>query len=538
MAADAAPGRDRTTLLVLAVAAAALLARLVALDARPFHWDEARVGYWTLRYLDTGAFSYRPVAGGPFLYVVGRHVLALAGASDLAARLPVAVVSGLAPIVALAYRTRLDDLETVLFAALLAFQPLLLYYGRFLRGDVPLAVFSLAAVGLALTGLDRRDRRAAYGAVGFAALAATTSGFVVATAVCVLAAAGLAVDHRRLLGRGPPDRAALARVRPSSVTAARAVLLAVAVLVFFYAPRAGATGGPGLWKPATLLGVLQAVFVDAPQRFVGVRVLARDGAGHSLLPYLADLGGLVVAAALVTLALAAVAFIADRYRAGESRSVVALHTYWGGVAVFVFAVATEVSAPWVGVHVVAPLVVPAAVGLATVARFGARRADVDGRSVAAVLLVVLALAGTVGGVAAGSVYASPSADDPLAQYAQPADDLDPFYRNVSAAADGEGVDVLYVGPSLWLPDERDAARPPVDDRWGGRLPLAWYVERAGARSDSVDAAAALEEYGSTPPVVVADASARAGVAARLDGYESTRYRLALWNRDVVVFVRR
>jgi uncharacterized protein (TIGR03663 family) len=538
MAPDAVAGRDRTTLAVVAFAALALLARLVALDARAFHWDEARVGYWTLRYLETGAFSYRPVAGGPFLYVVDRHVFALLGASDAAARLPVAVVSGLAPLVALAYRTRLDDVETALFAGLLAVNPVLLYYGRFLRGDVPLAVFTLAAVGLSLYAWDRRDRRAGYGAVGFAALAATTSGFVVATLACVVVAAALTVDHRRVLGRGAPAPAALSTRLPSSTTAARAALLAVVVLVFFYAPRAGETDAPGLWKPTTVLGVLEAVFVDAPQRFVGVRIASRDGAGHSLLPYLADLGGLLATTALATLALAAFAFLRDRYRAGESRGVVAFHTYWGGVAVFVFAVATEVSAPWLGVHVVAPLLVPAAVGLAAVARFGARRADVDRRSVAAVLLVVLALAGNVGGLAAGSVYATPSPDDPLAQYAQPADDLDPFYRNVSAAADGDGVDVLYVGESLVMVDDRDADAPPVDERWGERLPLPWYVARAGATSESVRSPAMLAQYEEVPPVVVADGSARADVASRLDGYESTRYRLGLWNRDVFVFVRR
>jgi uncharacterized protein (TIGR03663 family) len=538
MADESAPGRDRTAVAVVVVAAVGLLARLVALDARPFHWDEARVGYWTLQYVETGAFQYRPVAGGPFLYVVGRHVLALVGTSDAAARLPVAVVSGLAPLVALTYRTRLDDLEATLLAGFLAVSPLVVYYGRFLRGDVPLATFALAAVGLALYAHDRPSRRAAYGAVGFAALAVTASGFVVATAACVLAAAALTVDHRRLLGRGTPAPTPLSSLRRSPSAVARAVLLAAAVVVFFYAPRAGATDGPGLWKPSTFVGVLEAVFVDAPRSFLGVRVVGRDGAGHALLPYLADVSGLLVAASLVTVALAGFGFLRDRYRVGESRAIVALHTYWGGLAVVVFAVAAEVSAPWLGVHVVAPLLVPAAVGLAAAARFGARRADVDGRSVAAVLFVALALVGNVGGVAAGSVYAAPSADDPLAQYGQPVDDLDPFYRNVSATADGEGVDVLYVGDSLSLPDGGDPVAPPVDEQWGERLPLPWYVQRAGATTDSVDSPVLLRQYEETPPVVVADAGARAGVQSRLDDYESTRYRLGLWNRDVVVFVRR
>ncbi|MFD1526235.1 TIGR03663 family protein, partial [Halolamina salina] len=82
---------DRVERGVVALAALALLARLVGLGTRPFHWDEARVGYWALRSLETGVYEYRPVAGGPFLYVVGRRLFALGLTSDAAARFPVAL---------------------------------------------------------------------------------------------------------------------------------------------------------------------------------------------------------------------------------------------------------------------------------------------------------------------------------------------------------------------------------------------------------------------------------------------------------------
>jgi hypothetical protein len=39
-------------------------------------------------------------------------------------------------------------------------------------------------------------------------------------------------------------------------------------------------------------------------------------------------------------------------------------------------------------------------------------------------------------------------------------------------------------------------------------------------------------------VVVADPALAADLRAELPGYERSRYRLGLWNRDVVVFVRR
>jgi len=130
---------DRILGAVVGLAALALAARLLWLGRRPFHWDEARVGYWTLRFLATGSYEYRPVAGGPLLYLAGRQTFTLLGATDATARLPVALVGGLLPLAALTFRSRLDDAETVLLAAVLGFNPLLLSYSRFLRGDVPAA---------------------------------------------------------------------------------------------------------------------------------------------------------------------------------------------------------------------------------------------------------------------------------------------------------------------------------------------------------------------------------------------------------------
>jgi uncharacterized membrane protein YhaH (DUF805 family) len=141
-ARPAGAGRpDRVVVGVVAVAAVGVVLRVLGLGARPFHWDEARVGYWALRYLETGAFRYRPVAGGPLLYHLDRIAFAALGVSERVARLPVAVLGAALPTVALLFRHRLDDAETVAFAAVLAVQPLVVYYSRFLRGDVPLAVF-------------------------------------------------------------------------------------------------------------------------------------------------------------------------------------------------------------------------------------------------------------------------------------------------------------------------------------------------------------------------------------------------------------
>jgi uncharacterized protein (TIGR03663 family) len=545
---DGAPRIDRVAVAVVVLTVAALAARFVGLGARPFHWDEARVGYWSLRFLDSGAFEYRPIAGGPLLYVVDRTVFALVGATDATARAAVAVVGGLAPLAALLVRRgpddgtvpryRLGDAETVALAALLAASPVLLYYGRFLRGDVPLAVFSLVVVGCAIRVLDGAGPRYRYLGAAALALAVASSGFVVGYVLCWLAAAALTVDQRRLVGEGPSARdhvtRAAERLRGSTRSALGALAVFLVVHVFFYAPRVGGSIRP---SPATV----EAAVLGAARTFYGVRIVGRrQGGEHELLPYLSAHAETLLAASGVVLALAVVGFLADRYGRGPSRPIVAFHAYWAGASLLVFPVVTEESAAWLAVHTVAPALVPAAAAVGLLVRYGTRALDrSDATAVAVAGLLGLALVGQVGVAVAGTAYGPTTTENPLVHHAQPADDLDPFVADVSAAIEGNrGTDVLFYGSTFVPagPDGAAAERPPVSDTWGNRLPLPWYLERMGAETDGVRDLRGLEAT-ETPPVVVADASQRSTLAPRLDGYEARTYRLSLWNREVVVFVR-
>jgi predicted membrane-bound mannosyltransferase len=151
-------------------------------------------------------------------------------------------------------------------------------------------------------------------------------------------------------------------------------------------------------------------------------------------------------------------------------------------------------------------------------------------------------------VAAADVYAAPTADSRLAQYAQPTD-LDPLLANVSAATvageestrGGEGTDVAYVGGDLGASLVGDARQPPVAPQWGARLPLAWYFERLELSRTSVRSADGLDELARPPPVVVATPAVSRSVertlADRGVAYRTHRVDLALWGRSVVVFTQ-
>jgi uncharacterized protein (TIGR03663 family) len=547
---------DRVTAAVVGLALLALAVRLVGLGARPFHWDEARVGYWTLRYLETGAFEYRPVAGGTLLYLVDRHVFALLGASDFTARLPVAVLGSLLPATALLFRDRLDGAETVLLAALLGFNPLLVYYSRFLRGDVPLALFALAFVGFAVRAYDRESRRDAYAAAVVLPFTFASSGFAVVYVGCWLAAAVLVLDQPSVLrDQGTSARRRLAtlwrRLRGRTTAAARACLLSLGATLYLFAPRAGPWVESGLWSPATWHRVAYEATVGAVWRFYGVRVANRwpDGT-HELFPYLADTLSTLSTVGLPVVVAAAGVFLWNRYARDAERTLVSVTVYWGAVALVAFPVATEVAAPWVAIHVLVPLSVPAAVGFAALFRgaaaaASARRSEsaADAGTVAAVALVAVVVLAQAGVVTAAGVYGPADRENSLAQFAQPSDDLTPLFENASAVADGDGetAEVLYVGSTYATGWDPGNEFPPVVESWGNRLPLPWYFERAGADTVSTENLTTFDERSargeSAPPIVVTSPDLRGPLSDRLgDGYEATVYHLGLWDRRVVVFV--
>ncbi|MFC7203625.1 flippase activity-associated protein Agl23 [Haloferax namakaokahaiae] len=534
---------DRTTLAVCALAGLALVVRLVGLGDRPLHWDEARVGYWSLRYLETGYFSYRPIAGGPLVYILSRWSLALFGPTDFALRLPVAVFGGVLPLAALLFRGRLRDSETVAFAAILAASPLLVYYGRFARGDVFAIGFTLVALGFALRLVDGAGRENAYGLAAAVALAIGSSGLGVVALVCLGIAALLVADHAALVSSVRPIAMQLgtlsARLEDAVTPAARSVLVFAACYIFMFAPRAGETDAAGIDSPGTILTAIDVAIFESVRRFVGVRIVHRGPDGtHELLPYLADTVGLVALAALPILVLAAGTFLIDRYTAGGPREIVSIGTYWVGASVVFVPMFTEVSAPWLGVYLVVPLAIPAAVGLAALVRWGRTAIETQDVSRSALaLLLAVALVAQAGAVTASDVYGSSDRDNQLAHYAQPTDDFADFRDNFSSwVTPGDGQpDVLYYGQSMYV-SENSTAFPPVPEAWGERLPLDWYVAREDAESISATTPTQVRDLDSVPPVVIAPASARGELSPMLDGYAATEYQTALWGRSVVVFV--
>ncbi|MFB6206619.1 MAG: flippase activity-associated protein Agl23 [Haloglomus sp.] len=542
--------RDRTAIAVAALALGALLVRLVDLGYRTAQYDEGWVGYWILRYVETGAWEYRPLVHGPFLPHINRWVFTLLGANDFTARLVVAVLGGLLPLTALLFRDRLGRVEVLALGALLASNPILLYYSRFMRFDFPLAACMFAGLGFLVRALDRSDPRYLYPAGGSVALGMTTKESWILYFVAWVGAAAFALDTRLLSGSGSevdrlralPGRV-LCRLWRWRRSIFGAAIVWLVVLVFFYAPRSGSTDEPGLWRafgdPGLFPTVLSAATIGSARKLYDFWV-SGGLQKHPYIPYLQDYLATMWEGAFVVVVFAVLGFLVDRYAVGEPRSLVTFAFVWGVLKVVGYPLANFLQTPWSTVHAVVPLAIPAAVGIAVVYRLGRAAWERDRKSVAAVAIAVLVLAaGASAATAVRTSYIAPQdGDSELVYLSQAESDIKPTLGVVELAVENnEGLDVLYYGAAWNISSESIADRPPAYGGWHARLPLPWYLEAMEANRTSSARVAALQ--GENPPVVITKVEYAPVVAARLgDGYWTSTLNLTQIDKRTVFFVRR
>ncbi|MDZ7850995.1 MAG: TIGR03663 family protein [Halodesulfurarchaeum sp.] len=535
---------DRRHVLVAlgAVALFALVLRFVTLGWRVFHWDEARVGYWTLRYLETGVWEYRAIVHGPLLFHVNEFLFGIFGAGDAVASWFVALVGGLLPLTAWLFRSRLDDLEVVLVGILLAVDPVLLYYSRFMRNDVLVAGFSLLVLGFAVRLIETRRQRYLYGAVLALGLAFGTKEIALVYVGVWIGALALLLDYRlfvaRQVGESWVGRARSIAVRGYAALRAFRGPLSVgtveflAIVVVLYAPR------PDVYRaitdPSLVPDVLQAATIGSAHKLIDIWI--QGGHEHSYVAYLTDMLETTAFVSLPLVGFAGVGFLADRYTGDSPRDLVSFSFYWGATVFLLYPAITDISAPWSLVHALVPLSIPAAVGLGIVldrAHFAWKHEDRIGIAIAA--LVIIAVIGHVGITAAATSFQSPQSDDnPLVQYGQPAGHLQETLAEIeSIARENEGTDVVFYGDHFAVPEESVADQPPASSNWLNRLPLAWYLERAHASTASATTPGGIA---GDPPVVIARVEHYSELADRLEGYDARTYEITASGTETIFFI--
>ena len=575
--------RDRTVVAVLALTAVSVVLRLVGLGTRIAHWDEGRVAYWILEYAETGVLFYRPIVHGPLLKLLNAPLFGLFGATDLTMRLVPALVGGLLPLVALAFRHRLRDAAVVALAAFLTLDPALLYYSRFMRNDILVAAFCFVAFTAVVRAIDVDDGRYLPVAALALALGFGAKENALAYVFAFVGAAGLLAGHRlvfawyegRTSGNGLGSAVAALRdllrwgydgARRHARAILGSVVAFVATVTYVYAPR-GAIPSEGTYysscrgydpvvgiEGAPTLGAAIANPLRLPrlgwytvgstaELYACQWITPRTDDPNPYLEYAGELAAIAGESSAALIGLAVVGFGVTLYRPGPPDDLVSFGFYWGAASLVGYPLITDIGgAAWLVVHVVLPLSLPAAFGAGALYGIG-RDARIDGDTASAAVSVAVAalLVGSVlwGGYATS--IAGPTDDDnPLVQYAQPSNDLRATLVETRELADRtDGTDVVLAGGNLTNPTSGgELDRRPNCADWFEITPLPWYLEAGGIEADCAPTERAVDRaLADDPPVVVVTETQAGLVDDRIDDrYDRRTHRMRTTDTEYVYYV--
>jgi uncharacterized protein (TIGR03663 family) len=356
------------------------------------------------------------------------------------------------------------------------------------------------------------------------------------------------------------------------------VFLALAIFAgiafFFYAPRSGTTGGPGLWRTFAFLRIAVVdlvtkfqtsgfgTFVDEVTLLVEVTIddFIRGyeywfGGAEETESYGEFFGQFIettVEYAGPILVLSAVGAVVELFGSRETRYVVVAVFAWGFASIIGYPLGTDIYGGWITVNAVLPLALPAGVGLGVFYEWvkDAWRADAPGDTdlvvVGLVLVVFLVVVGAVGAGLATGVYTNDQAEEnSLVQFAQPGGEMRPAIQAMrEAAGENEGTDVLFYGDrSSGLvrsePARRDVRLYPHCTKVGNALPLQWYVNATGSTADCAYNQTSLQRVASgtdRPMVVIAKANQAEFLRGRFPNYRSETYLLRTFGDEVVFLV--
>ena len=129
---------------VLAVAAAAM--RFWDLGVRAFHHDESLHAFYSWNLYAGEGFIHNPMMHGPFQMEATAGLFFLFGDDDYTARLLYAIAGTALVLMPLLFRSRLGNWGALFTSMLLAFSPAMLYFSRFARNDILMAVWALGIV--------------------------------------------------------------------------------------------------------------------------------------------------------------------------------------------------------------------------------------------------------------------------------------------------------------------------------------------------------------------------------------------------------
>ena len=137
---------DRLTLLVLAIVLAALLLRVIDLGVRAMHHDESLHATFSWYLAEGRGYEHNPLMHGPLLFHLTAAAFKLFGDTEFMARLPMALAGTALVATPLLLRRWLGTMGVIAAAIGLTISPSLLYFSRFARNDILVALFAALIV--------------------------------------------------------------------------------------------------------------------------------------------------------------------------------------------------------------------------------------------------------------------------------------------------------------------------------------------------------------------------------------------------------
>ena len=158
--------------LLVALAAAAM--RLWQLDGRTMHYDEAIHLHYAWQLAQGTEFAHSPWMHGPLQIELVAVFIMLFGDTDFVARIPYALFGVILVILPYFLRRQIGAWGAGCAAVILALSPALLYFSRFGRNDILMAVWALILLILLWRYSEHGRGRYLYGAAAVTALMLAT----------------------------------------------------------------------------------------------------------------------------------------------------------------------------------------------------------------------------------------------------------------------------------------------------------------------------------------------------------------------------
>lgn len=148
--------------LFVSVVLISIATRFYDLETRVMSHDESLHTYYSWQLFRGNGFQHTPLMHGPLQF----HTIALSyfifGDSDFSARIW-AVLTSIATVAFMwQFRTYLGRIGALLAAVLFTISPYMLYYGRYVRNEAPVALFGIIALWAILRYLDTAEHKYIY----------------------------------------------------------------------------------------------------------------------------------------------------------------------------------------------------------------------------------------------------------------------------------------------------------------------------------------------------------------------------------------